>query len=153
MIRNRFSVNRISEFYRFSHTKLNFSSEFWGRNILFWILTLILFWSRTQSAKMFRIGPDPDIHHFFSRRDLCVRFSSLFSNLTIFLQCEVLGGAILQQTFIVEYTVAYQMCSDCHRVEAKVTKHFGWDNILICRSESRIRCFLTPGPGIRIRDG
>jgi NMD protein affecting ribosome stability and mRNA decay len=42
-----------------------------------------------------------------------------------FVQCEVLGGAILQQTFIVEYTVAYQMCSDCHRVEAKVTKHFG----------------------------
>jgi NMD protein affecting ribosome stability and mRNA decay len=32
----------------------------------------------------------------------------------------VLGGAILQQTFIVEYTVAYQMCPDCHRVEAKV---------------------------------
>ena len=36
-------------------------------------------------------------------------------------QAEVLGGAILQQTFIVEYTVAYQMCTDCHRVEAKVS--------------------------------
>ena len=35
-------------------------------------------------------------------------------------QAEVLGGAILQQTFVVEYTVAYQMCIDCHRVEAKV---------------------------------
>jgi len=35
------------------------------------------------------------------------------------IQAEVLGGAILQQTFVVEYVVAYQMCSDCHRVEAK----------------------------------
>jgi len=35
------------------------------------------------------------------------------------IQAEVTGGAILQQTFVVEYTVAYQMCPDCHRVEAK----------------------------------
>lgn len=35
------------------------------------------------------------------------------------IQAEVLGGAILQQTFVVEYTVAYQMCPDCHRTEAK----------------------------------
>jgi len=35
------------------------------------------------------------------------------------IQAEVLGGAILQQTFVVEYTVAWQMCPDCHRVEAK----------------------------------
>jgi len=35
------------------------------------------------------------------------------------IQAEVMGGAILQQTFVVEYTVAYQMCPDCHRVEAK----------------------------------
>ena len=34
-------------------------------------------------------------------------------------QAEVMGGAILQQTFVVEYTVAYQMCPDCHRTEAK----------------------------------
>ncbi|KAG8232287.1 hypothetical protein J437_LFUL011228 [Ladona fulva] len=32
---------------------------------------------------------------------------------------EVLGGAILQQVFIVEFTVNHQMCDDCHRVEAK----------------------------------
>jgi NMD protein affecting ribosome stability and mRNA decay len=94
---------------------------------------------------MFRIGPDPDIHHFFSRRDLCVRFSSLFSNLTIFLQCEVLGGAILQQTFIVEYTVAYQMCSDCHRVEAKVTKH--------SHLQIRIQDPVRFDSRIRIREG
>ena len=36
------------------------------------------------------------------------------------IKAEVLGGAILQQTFVVEYVVAYQMCPDCHRVEAKV---------------------------------
>jgi len=35
------------------------------------------------------------------------------------IQGEVVGGAILQQTFVVEYTVANQMCDDCHRVEAK----------------------------------
>ena len=42
----------------------------------------------------------------------------------ILFQAEVLGGAILQQTFVVEYVVAYQMCTDCHRVEAKVSKRF-----------------------------
>ncbi|XP_033119086.1 60S ribosomal export protein NMD3-like [Anneissia japonica] len=35
------------------------------------------------------------------------------------IQKEVLGGAVLQQVFIVEFTVNYQMCDDCHRVEAK----------------------------------
>jgi len=34
-------------------------------------------------------------------------------------QAEVVGGAILQQTFVVEFVVAYQMCPDCHRTEAK----------------------------------
>lgn len=34
-------------------------------------------------------------------------------------QGEVLGGAVLQQVFIVEYTIAHQMCDDCHRTEAK----------------------------------
>ncbi|KAB0802182.1 hypothetical protein PPYR_04368 [Photinus pyralis] len=32
---------------------------------------------------------------------------------------EVLGGAMLQQVFIVEYTVSHQMCTDCHRNEAQ----------------------------------
>ena len=32
---------------------------------------------------------------------------------------EVLGGAILQQVFVVEYTVSHQMCDDCHRSEAQ----------------------------------
>lgn len=32
---------------------------------------------------------------------------------------EVMGGATLQQVFVVEYTIAYQMCNDCHRTEAK----------------------------------
>lgn len=35
------------------------------------------------------------------------------------IQKEVLGGAILQQVFIVEFTVNSQMCDDCHRTEAK----------------------------------
>ncbi|CAG9865332.1 unnamed protein product [Phyllotreta striolata] len=34
-------------------------------------------------------------------------------------QGEVSGGAILQQVFVVEYTVAHQMCDDCHRSEAQ----------------------------------
>ncbi|KAJ8966531.1 hypothetical protein NQ317_007177 [Molorchus minor] len=32
---------------------------------------------------------------------------------------EVMGGTVLQQVFIVEYTVAHQMCDECHRSEAK----------------------------------
>ncbi|CAD1475981.1 unnamed protein product, partial [Heterotrigona itama] len=34
-------------------------------------------------------------------------------------QAEVMNGAILQQVFIVEYTINHQMCNDCHRIEAK----------------------------------
>ncbi|OAD56654.1 60S ribosomal export protein NMD3 [Eufriesea mexicana] len=34
-------------------------------------------------------------------------------------QAEVMSGAILQQIFVVEYTVNHQMCNDCHRIEAK----------------------------------
>ncbi|XP_076355696.1 60S ribosomal export protein NMD3 [Tachypleus tridentatus] len=34
-------------------------------------------------------------------------------------QKEVLGGAVLQQVFVVEYIVNTQMCPDCHRNEAK----------------------------------
>ena len=34
-------------------------------------------------------------------------------------QKEVQNGAILQQVFIIEFTVHNQMCNDCHRVEAK----------------------------------
>ncbi|OTF77166.1 60S ribosomal export protein NMD3-like protein, partial [Euroglyphus maynei] len=34
-------------------------------------------------------------------------------------QKEVMGGAILQQIFIVEYTVHSSMCDQCHRIEAK----------------------------------
>jgi len=36
-------------------------------------------------------------------------------------QGEVVAGTILQQTFVVEYVVNYQMCDDCRRVEAKDT--------------------------------
>lgn len=32
---------------------------------------------------------------------------------------DVVGGATLQQVFVVEYTVNNQMCDDCHRTEAK----------------------------------
>lgn len=32
---------------------------------------------------------------------------------------EVMGGTVLQQVFVVEYTVTNQMCDDCHRTEAK----------------------------------
>ncbi|XP_072037881.1 60S ribosomal export protein NMD3-like [Amphiura filiformis] len=35
------------------------------------------------------------------------------------IQKEVMGGAILEQVFVVEFTVQNQMCTDCHRVEAK----------------------------------
>lgn len=32
---------------------------------------------------------------------------------------EIMTGAVLEQIFIVEYTVNHQMCDDCHRTEAK----------------------------------
>ncbi|RZF49096.1 hypothetical protein LSTR_LSTR008382 [Laodelphax striatellus] len=32
---------------------------------------------------------------------------------------EVFGGTMLEQVFIVEFTVNHQMCDDCHRTEAK----------------------------------
>jgi len=51
------------------------------------------------------------------------------------IQGEVVGGAILQQTFVVEYTVAYQMCPDCHRVEAK--DH--WNCLVQVRQKTRQR--------------
>jgi len=35
------------------------------------------------------------------------------------IQQEVLNSTILQQTFVVDFTVQYQMCDDCHRREAK----------------------------------
>jgi nonsense-mediated mRNA decay protein 3 len=35
------------------------------------------------------------------------------------IQKEVMNGAMLQQVFVVEFTVSGQMCDDCHRVEAK----------------------------------
>lgn len=35
------------------------------------------------------------------------------------IQKEVMGGAVLQQVFVVEFTVNNQMCPDCHKVEAK----------------------------------
>ena len=31
---------------------------------------------------------------------------------------QVLGSAILQQVYVVEYVVHHQMCSECHRREA-----------------------------------
>ncbi|KAG1658197.1 60S ribosomal export protein NMD3 [Nymphon striatum] len=35
------------------------------------------------------------------------------------IQKEVISGAVLEQVFIVEYVVNHQMCTDCHRTEAK----------------------------------
>ena len=35
------------------------------------------------------------------------------------IQAEVVGGAVLQQVFVVDFIVNGQFCSDCHRVEAK----------------------------------
>lgn len=40
-------------------------------------------------------------------------------NLLLSLPLQVMNGAILQQVFVVEFVIQYQMCDDCHRVEAK----------------------------------
>ena len=33
--------------------------------------------------------------------------------------CQVLGSAILQQVFVVEFVVHHQMCDECHRRQAQ----------------------------------
>lgn len=37
----------------------------------------------------------------------------------LFILIKVLGGAILQQVFIVEFVIHNQMCDDCRRIENK----------------------------------
>ena len=44
---------------------------------------------------------------------------------------QVIGGAILQQVFVVEFVVNHQMCEDCHRREAKDT----WTAVLQLRQK------------------
>lgn len=47
-----------------------------------------------------------------------------------------MNGAILQQVFVVEYVVQYQMCDDCHRVEAKDF----WKAVVQVRQKVRCLC-------------
>lgn len=49
-------------------------------------------------------------------------------------RAEVIGGAILQQVFVVEFTIANQMCNDCHRSEAQDY----WRALV---STDRLNCF------------
>lgn len=44
---------------------------------------------------------------------------SMRIKLKLTIQGEVMGGTVLQQEFVVEFTVSNQMCTDCHRTEAK----------------------------------
>lgn len=48
-----------------------------------------------------------------------------------------MNGAILQQVFVVEFVVQYQMCDDCHRVEAKDF----WKAVVQVRQKVRV-CFF-----------
>ncbi|TRY72523.1 hypothetical protein TCAL_10508 [Tigriopus californicus] len=48
------------------------------------------------------------------------------------LKGEIDGGTILQQTFVVEYVIHFQMCDDCRRVEAKDT----WNSSVQLRQKS-----------------
>lgn len=49
-----------------------------------------------------------------------------------------MNGAILQQVFVVEYVVQYQMCDDCHRVEAKDF----WKAVVQVRQKVRVVFYL-----------
>ena len=51
-------------------------------------------------------------------------------------QSEVQAGAIMEQTFVVEYVVHTQMCDDCHRTEAKDT----WNCVVQLRQKVRWTC-------------
>jgi NMD protein affecting ribosome stability and mRNA decay len=43
----------------------------------------------------------------------------MFHDVPTCIMIQVVNGAVLQQTFVVEFIVHNQMCDDCHRVEAK----------------------------------
>uniref|UniRef100_A0A8D3ANT6 60S ribosomal export protein NMD3 n=1 Tax=Scophthalmus maximus TaxID=52904 RepID=A0A8D3ANT6_SCOMX len=47
------------------------------------------------------------------------KVSNTCCNLFLYLPLQVMNGAILQQVFVIEFVIQYQMCDDCHRVEAK----------------------------------
>ena len=47
------------------------------------------------------------------------------------LSSQVLSGAILQQIFVVEFTVGHQFCTDCHRAEASDT----WNAVVQLRQK------------------
>ena len=63
---------------------------------------------------------------------------------------KVMNGAILQQVFVVEFVIQYQMCDDCHRVEAKdfwkavvqVRQKVGGRSDAVTRSLSVVGSFL-----------
>lgn len=42
-----------------------------------------------------------------------------FFQVKLTVHAEVMGGTVLEQTFLVEYVINSQMCDDCHRSEAK----------------------------------
>lgn len=54
-----------------------------------------------------------------SEMTVSAEFLSRWCNLLLSFPLQVLNGAILQQVFVVEFVIQYQMCDDCHRVEAK----------------------------------
>lgn len=53
-----------------------------------------------------------------------------------------MNGAILQQVFVVEFVVQYQMCDDCHRVEAKDF----WKAVVQVRQKVDICALMSPPP-------
>lgn len=69
-------------------------------------------WSPKKSTWLIILKSKHDSLFFLSCWCICHGFL-----ITVCLQ--VLNGAILQQVFVVEFVVQYQMCDDCHRVEAK----------------------------------
>jgi len=65
--------------------------------------------------------------------------------LHVFTGVQVLNGALLQQSFVVEFMVHNQMCEDCHRVEAKDY----WRSCVQVRQKVCTRC-LTFLNGVNI---
>ena len=66
-------------------------------------------WTEPHSKRVkVKITIQKEVGHVMSR-DLCGKSRG----------CQVLSGAILQQVFVVEFTVHHQMCDECHRREAR----------------------------------
>ena len=57
-----------------------------------------------------------------------------------------MNNAVLEQVFVVEFTVNNHMCDDCHRVEAKDF----WRAVVQIRQKVCVKVFKNVGPNVKV---